>query len=80
MSTNTKKLEILRRALWIAAKDVDEKANPGSPCPNPEHCCDPQFIIDGWLRRAENELDVSYGELTYAEEVTQTRLARQSEN
>jgi hypothetical protein len=73
MRKTSEQNKILKRALWLAAIDLDTKANPNDPCPNPEHCCDNHYIVESLLRRAEASLGVSYGMPTYEEELAEMR-------
>jgi hypothetical protein len=50
------RIAVLEKALRLAAIKLDAMANPDFPCPDPETCCDPGFIVDDLIKQAREAL------------------------
>lgn len=74
IKTLKKHNKLMHRVAWLLAVEVDATANPNHPCPNSDDCCDPGYIVEGAIRKAEKEDgSVLYGERSYQEEVAAMR-------
>jgi hypothetical protein len=65
--------KLMHRVAWKLANKIDAAANPNHPCPNPDGCCDPGYIVEETIREVEKEGHVLYGEQSFQEFLAEAR-------
>jgi hypothetical protein len=73
------KLKTDLRVMWLLAQQIDAQSDPKHPCPNPEHCCDPMYIVEDAVRKASQEKDAVWGIESY-ERQTESMLEESLQN